>query len=276
MKYPIKELLDFSIKIQELLGDYHMKTSAALFMKHNPDKSREEEWRENNLRYDQISSEFMKEAGTKVLPYVQCLLAEIEAMLNGEEEAFANKVRPILKNAKQYAVHPTNPLGYNELASLLINLRGYLSVGMVMKPTVFVGYRYAKEDQEIVRAFIDLMILEGFDVRSGKTAKAEDIDEKVQALISSCDGTIVIFTKSQELKDGGWSTSVWLSDEKAFAMGKSQKVGLFFEDCISEESRKGIHGDLEYIEFDRDDMQKAILDAIPYLRDFKQKILQPK
>ena len=171
-------------------------------------------------------------------------------------------------------MHPTNPLGYNEIASLLIDLRGYLSVGMIMKPTVFVGFRYAKEDQEVVRTFMELLALEGFEILSGKTAKAEDVDEKVKGLISSCDGTIVIFTKSQELKEGGWSTSVWLSDEKAFAMGKGQEVGLFFEDCISKESRKGIHGDLEYIEFDRENMQEAFLEAIPYLRDFKQKILK--
>jgi hypothetical protein len=276
MNYPIQGLLDYSIRIQEMLGDYHTKTSASLFMKHSPDKTREEEWEEQNLRYDRISSEFMKEAGTKILPHVQSLLAEIEARLTGEEKTFADRISPILENAKQFATHPTNPLGYNELASLLVSLRGHLLVGKVVKPTVFVGFRYVKEDQEIVRAFIDLLILEGFDVRSGKTAKAEDIDDKVKSLISSCEGTIVIFTKTKELKDGGWSTSIWLSDEKAFALGKSQEVGLFFEDCISEENRAGIQGNLEYIEFNRNTLQNAILEAIPYLRDFKQKILDSK
>jgi hypothetical protein len=156
-----------------------------------------------------------------------------------------------------------------------MRLKGHLSVRNIARPAVFVGYRYAKEDEEIAEKFISLFELEGLGVVSGKTAKVEDVDDKVKGMINTCDGVIVIFTKAQELKEGGWATSLWLSDEKSFALGKSKQVGLFFEDCISQEQKKGIHGNLEYIEFSRDNLDKAFLEAIPYLRDFKQKILNP-
>lgn len=108
---------------------------------------------------------------------------------------------------------------------------------------------------------------------SGKTAKAEDVDDKIKGMINVSDGIIVIFTRDQELKRGGWTTSVWLTDEKAYALGQSKQVILFFEDCISQAQRKGIQGDLEYVQFNREYLADAFLEVIPYVRDFRQRIL---
>jgi len=262
-----------SVKIQEMLGNYHSESMANFFIIHNPSKTREAEWEERNAKSESITFKFMKEAGVNLLPQVQSVLAEIEAMLAQEDKAIADKIQPILKEAERYAVNPTNPLGYNELASILVKLKGYLSVRMVFIPTVFLGYRYTKEDELLANSFKKLIESMDINVVTAKTAKAEDINEKVKRLIGSCDGTIVIFTKDQELKEGGWATSAWLLDEKAFTIGQSKEVVLFFESCIAEKQRKGIQGDLEYIEFNRENLSDAFLDAIPYLKDFRQKIL---
>jgi len=155
-----------------------------------------------------------------------------------------------------------------------MRLAGHLSVRVVAKPIIFVGYRYTEEDEKLANEFIKLFELEGFKCVSGKTAKAEDIDEKVKKLIDQSEGVIIIFTREKELKDGGWTTSRWLTDEKAYAMGRDKPVLLFFEDCIAQTERKGIHGELEYVKFNREHLHEAFLKAIPYLRDFRQRVLE--
>jgi len=145
-----------------------------------------------------------------------------------------------------------------------------------LKPRVFVGYRYTEEDEKLARKFIKLLEYEGFECITGRTARAEDIDDKVKGMIEGADGIVIIFTKDEELKEGGWTTSTWLSDEKAHSLGAGKPVLLFFEKDISAEYKKGIHGSLEYIEFDRDALDEAILNAIPYIRDFYGKIIDSK
>lgn len=145
-----------------------------------------------------------------------------------------------------------------------------------IKPRIFIGYKYTKEDETIAKKLMTLFEYEGFECVTGRTAKAEDVDEKVKKLIKSSDGTIIIFTKEKELKNGGWTTSTWLSDEKSYALGAGKPVLLFFEECISADQRKGIQGDLEYIEFNREKLDDAILRAIPYLRDFYKQVIEVK
>ena len=143
------------------------------------------------------------------------------------------------------------------------------------RPTIFVGYRFTPEDEGLANKFIELFNAEGFHCISGKTARHEDVDEKVKQIIEQqAEGVVIIFTKEQELTKGGWTTSPWLIDEKAFAMGKNKPVLLFFEDCIAHTQRKGIHGDLEYITFNRVSLVDAFPKAISYLQNFRQHIFE--
>lgn len=89
LPYPLKEPIRLSMQIQESLGNYHTESSLSIFARHSPDKTREQEWDERNIKYEQITGKFMKEAGTNLLPQVQCVLAEIDAMLEKEEPSFA-------------------------------------------------------------------------------------------------------------------------------------------------------------------------------------------
>jgi hypothetical protein len=100
-----------------------------------------------------------------------------------------------------------------------------------------------------------------------------DVDEKVKALIDESDGVIIIFTRDRKLEGGNWTSSGWLKDEKAFAMGRNKPILLFFDDYINGEERNGIHGDLEYVVFKRECLDDSFLKAIPYLRDFRQRML---
>lgn len=267
MKYPINQLLDLARRIQVLLGEYHDEELRSLAF--------DIPWEERTQISMRASDNFVTKVGTQVLPEIMRILAEVEALMDAEERAIADRVRPILSETLQLARHPTNPLGYVELSSLLSRLAGHLSVRISARPAIFVGYRFTPEDKELLDKFIELFTLEGFNCISGETAKAEDIDEKVKETIEQqSEGVIVIFTKEEELREGGWTTSTWLTDEKAFAIGKNKPVLLFFEDCIAQTQRKGIHGELEYVEFNRDKLDEALLKAIPYLRDFRQRVLE--
>lgn len=266
MNYPIKQLEKLAPEIQELIGEYRneeLRTSDFNIP-----------WDERTRMSMEASNNFMRRAGVKVLPSVHKVLAEIEALLEGEDKAITERIRPILSEAKQWADHPTNPLGYAELSTQLMRLAGHLSVRVVARPTIFVGYCYTEEDEKLANKFIKLFELERFKCVSGKTAKAGDIDEKVKKLIDQSEGVIIIFTREKELKDGGWTTSRWLTDEKAYAIGRDKPVLLFFDDRIAQTGKKGIHGDLEYVEFNREHLDEAFLKAIDYLRDFRQRVLE--
>jgi hypothetical protein len=274
MAYPLQMLENLSVRIQELLGDYQRESSASFIPRRNSGRTREEEFDERNRKILETSNNFMKKAGTELLPNIQSVLAEIEVLLDSEEETLANRVYPILKEAETFAMHPTNPLGYYQLCSLLMRLKGQLGIRVIIRPNIFVGYRYAEDDEKLAEKFMRLFELEKLNPISGKTAKAEDVDDKIKSMISASHGVIIIFTREEELTRGGWATSSWLTTESAFALGQNKLVGLFFEDCISVKQRKGIQGDLEYIEFNREHIEDAFLEALPYLRDFRQRILE--
>lgn len=138
------------------------------------------------------------------------------------------------------------------------------------------AYRFIPEDEGIANTIKKLLELEGFVCVDAQTAKAEDVSDKVKKEIENSDGVVVIFTKVKQLSNGKWTTSSWLNDEKAFALGKNKPILLFFEDCIDPDERKGIHGELEYLPFNRDKMDEFILRAIPYIRDFYKKVLEFK
>jgi hypothetical protein len=86
------------------------------------------------------------------------------------------------------------------------------------------------------------------------------------------EGVIIIFTRDRKLEGGKWTSSGWLKDEKAYSIGKGKPILLLVDDCIEGSERKGIHGNLEYVVF-RDCLDDSFLRAIPYLRDFRQRIL---
>lgn len=265
--YPLDGMEELARKIQSLLGDYHSKSLRPIDFFGGSFVARVVEFQE-------ASDSIMKKGGTEVLPDVQRILAQVEALLDGEDRAIAERIRPILSKARQWARYPANPLDYVELSTSLTRLAGHLSVRAVARPMIFVGYRYTAEDEILAKKFFELFYLENFVCLSGKTAKAEDIDEKVKGFIEQSEGVIIIFTKETELKEGGWTTSTWLTDEKAFAMGKDKPILLFFEDCIAHTGRKGIHGELEYVDFNREHLEDAFLKGIPYLRDFRQRVLE--
>src|SRR5437879_1584126 len=123
MNYPTDRLEKLAIEIQQLLSEYH-KNDVKTYSFTVPFEERAGKSIEN-------SANFMGKAGTVILPQVQKVLAEIKLLLEREDSIFKEKIISILNDIEHYSTHPTNPLGYNELSSLLMKLSGYLTVGII-------------------------------------------------------------------------------------------------------------------------------------------------
>jgi len=154
MAYPFKKLENLSVRIQELIGDYQNETKTCIMPQHRAESTREEIFEERTRGLMEATKKFMKNAGTKILPEIQSVLAEIEVLVDSEDMSIVNRIRPILNEAQRLAMHPTNPLGYEELCAILMRLRGQLGIRVVIRPIVFVGYRYTKEDEMLAEKFI--------------------------------------------------------------------------------------------------------------------------
>lgn len=128
MPYPLKRLENLSVRIQELIGDYQNESVANIMPKRRAESTREEVFEERTRGLMEATRRFMKNAGTKILPEIQNVLAEIEVLVDSEDESIANRIRPILSEAQRFAMHPTNPLGYEELCAILMRLRGQLGI----------------------------------------------------------------------------------------------------------------------------------------------------
>ena len=88
-------------------------------------------------------------------------------------------------------------------------------------------------------------------VVTGEKPRADRISEKVKRLIDGQYLFIGVFTQREKIaRRKEWTTSAWLIDEKAYAVGKGKKLILLKEDGV--ESIGGIQGDYQFVEFSRD------------------------
>jgi len=292
LDYPTDKLLELARRLQFELSTYRRDSSAAItsgttsFISGSSSTVLSETFNLNPGPTSGIfragpvsdslnaSAHFMAKVDAELLPDIQETLAEVEALLHGEEKSLAETIRPIAELAQHLAQAPANPLAYVELASSLTRLAGHLEVRIAVRPEIFVGFRYTEADEQVAAKFMKLFFLEGLTPVTAKIRKPEDVNKKVKSMIAHSEGVAIIFTKEEELKEGGWTTSTWLSDEKAFAIGRDKPVIMFFEKEIAETVRKGIQGSLEYIPFARAELADALLESVEYIRAFRQKVLE--
>src|SRR5437867_1000046 len=117
MDYPVDRLEDLAIRIQQRLSNYHMV---------RPELNFDLPFEERTRMMMEHSANFMGTMRVEILPEVQSVLAQIESMLPNEVSSVAEALRKILSEAQVFATTPTNPLGYNELASILMKLKGQI------------------------------------------------------------------------------------------------------------------------------------------------------
>lgn len=128
------------------------------------------------------------------------------------------------------------------------------------RPTAFVGHSFASIDKTIVSAVTRALEAIGVTVVTGEKPRAERISDKVKGLIDAQHIFVGIFTRRDRLVGKKeWSTSAWVIDEKAYA-SRTKKLILLKEAAV--ESIGGIQGDYEFIEFQRDKFEEAIVSLL--------------
>lgn len=149
----------------------------------------------------------------------------------------------------------------------------------------FVGHSFDDRDKDVVNAFTDyfdsLKIGMPFDWDHAKRVEAKAISDKVKEKMENKDLFIGIFTKKDyrisgdkiKEEDGGkvyiskgdliCGISDWIVQESGYALGKGMSLLFLVEEGIN--SPSGLQGDLECIEFKRDNLSlsfQSIVEAI--------------
>lgn len=124
------------------------------------------------------------------------------------------------------------------------------------RSTAFVSHSFEPSDEEIAQTIIETLRSIGITVVTGEKPKAERISEKVKKRIDDQHLFVGVFTRRKKIaRSKEWTTSPWLIDEKAYAVGKGRRLVLLREGGV--DSIGGIQGDYEYIEFSRDRLHNA-------------------
>lgn len=127
--------------------------------------------------------------------------------------------------------------------------------------TVFVGQSFAANDSEVNKCVGDVLEALGATVVTGEKPKADSISEKVKALIEGQAIFVGIFTRRDKIaRKPEWTTSPWVIDEKAYAVGRQKPLVLLKEQGVG--SIGGIQGDYEFIEFSRESLGSLALRLI--------------
>ena len=113
-----------------------------------------------------------------------------------------------------------------------------------------------------MKPFCKLLILL-FIVATQAVAQSEPDTSvlKQKKLIEAQHVFVGIFGRRDKLaKKAEWTTSPWVIDEKAYALGRSKRLVLLKEEGVS--SIGGLQGDYEFVEFSRERLDKLVLDIL--------------
>jgi hypothetical protein len=120
--------------------------------------------------------------------------------------------------------------------------------------SVFIGQSFSEADEPINKFVFDVLTGIGLDPVTGEKPKADRISDKVKGLIEQQAVFVGIFTKRDKIaRKQEWTTSTWVIDEKAYALGRQKPLILIKEQGVV--SIGGIQGDYEYFEFTRDRLE---------------------
>lgn len=127
--------------------------------------------------------------------------------------------------------------------------------------SAFVGQSFNPNDKRINECVFEVLDALGVKVVTGEKPKAERISEKVKKLIEQQSIFVGVFTRRDKIaRKKEWTTSAWVIDEKAYALGRQKRLILLKEHGV--DSIGGIQGDYEYIEFSRDSLEQLAVRLI--------------
>ena len=141
---------------------------------------------------------------------------------------------------------------------------------MGVKPkSVFLSYRFAESDY--IEGLQTLLEREGFPVVTGQNANTF-ISQAILERIKSCEYFVCLMTRVEEKKDGTFTTSSWLLEEKGAALAMDKRIVLMVEDGVSDIG--GLQGDWQRINFAAKSFTTAAIRAVDQLKSYSGLIRQ--
>jgi hypothetical protein len=120
--------------------------------------------------------------------------------------------------------------------------------------SVFIGQSFVTADVEVNQCVYEVLKGLGLDVVTGEKPRADRISDKVKNLIEQQSLFVGIFTRRDKIaRKTEWTTSTWVIDEKAYALGLQKPLILLKEQGVN--NIGGIQGDYEYFEFSRERLE---------------------
>lgn len=127
--------------------------------------------------------------------------------------------------------------------------------------TAFIGQSFSTSDAQINEFVSELLKGLGLSVVTGEKPRSQKISDKVKTLIERQSIFVGIFTRRDKIaRKREWTTSAWVIDEKAYALGHQKPLILIKEQGV--DSIGGIQGDYEYVEFSRDQLGSLAIELI--------------
>jgi hypothetical protein len=127
--------------------------------------------------------------------------------------------------------------------------------------SAFVGQSFIPADKRVNQCVSETLEALGVKAVTGEKPKADSISEKVKRLIEEQSIFVGVFTRRDKIaRRLEWTTSAWVIDEKAYALGRHKRLILLKEQGVG--SIGGIQGDYEYLEFSRDALESLVLRLI--------------
>ncbi len=148
----------------------------------------------------------------------------------------------------------------------------------------FVGHSFDKKDEQVITNITDFIKSLDIECVDAKLAKPKTVEEKITELIKGCDifvgifncdkiicqeeGKTKLYCKPQN-KTAIYTTSNWVIQESGFALGSNKYLILLKENGVCELPE--LQGNLEYIPFDRNQLEGSFLKISQMISDIKTK-----
>lgn len=160
--------------------------------------------------------------------------------------------------AKGFTLNVAMPL---KAARVAIPVAAFALVQDSFSPRAFVGHSFADDYAHVASAVIAALEAIGVATTTGEPPRAGSLSDKVKGRIEANHLFVGIFTRREKISGKEeWTTSPWVIDEKAYAFGRARKLILMKEQGVG--SIGGIQGDYEFIEFNRERLDVAIVKLI--------------
>lgn len=135
--------------------------------------------------------------------------------------------------------------------------------------SIFLSYSFSKPEDRLIVMEID-DVFRSLDLRplTGLNLGGEQLDAEVQNLIRQTDGLVALASRRERKDNGGWTTHDWITGELNFGRFEEKPSVALVEDGVELGGFGQLH---EYIPFDRDNLDPAMLKLAKTLGVWKRK-----